>query len=244
MTGRKDTHGHLGETEHPVHHGRRHRLVQRQRLQPRRHGLPHAEHRPDRPGGRAVHRLLRAAELHGRPRRIHHRAGAHPHRPHEGGHAGRHAGAERRGPLGRPVPEGLRLCHRPVRQEPPGRPQRAPADRARLRRVLRQPLSPERRGRAGVRELSQGPGVPQEVRSARRAEVQGHRQGRPDRRRAVRQGRQADDREHRTAHAQAHGDGGRGVHRRGASTSWSARRRKAGPGSATSIRPACTSSRT
>ena len=76
----------------------------------------------------------------------------------------------------------LRLRHRPVRQEPPRRPQRAPADRARLRRVLRQPLSPQRRGRAGVPGLSEGPGFPEEVRSARRAEVQGHRQGRYDRR--------------------------------------------------------------
>ena len=48
---------------------------------------------------------------------------------------------------------GLRL--RPVRQEPPGRPRRVPADGAWLRRVLRQPLSPERRGRAGKRRLSE-----------------------------------------------------------------------------------------
>ena len=102
-------------------------------------------------------------------------------------------------PVGRAVHEELRLCHRPVRQEPPRRPQRAPADRARLRRVLRQPLPPQRRGRARVPELSEGPGVPKEVRPARRAEVQGDRQGRCDRRRAVRQGRQADDREHRAA---------------------------------------------
>ena len=38
------------------------------------------------------------------------------------------------------------LCHRPVRQEPPRRPQRVPADGARLRRVLRLPLSPRRDG--------------------------------------------------------------------------------------------------
>src|SRR4029450_8976083 len=39
-----------------------------------------------------------------------------------------------------------RLYHRPVRQEPPRRSQRVPTDGARLRRVVRQPLSPERRG--------------------------------------------------------------------------------------------------
>ena len=36
-------------------------------------------------------------------------------------------------PIGRAVPQESRLCHRPVRQEPPRRPQRAPADGARLR---------------------------------------------------------------------------------------------------------------
>ena len=41
------------------------------------------------------------------------------------------------------------------------------------------------------RELPEGPGVPQAIRPARRAEVQGDRQGRRDRRPAVRQGRQA-----------------------------------------------------
>ena len=39
----------------------------------------------------------------------------------------------------------------------------------RLRRVLRQPLSPERRRRAGAPRLSEGSRLPQEVRSARRA---------------------------------------------------------------------------
>ena len=48
------------------------------------------------------------------------------------------------------------LCHRPVRQEPPGRPQRVPADRARLRRVLRLPLSPRRDGRPVPSQLPAG----------------------------------------------------------------------------------------
>ena len=38
-----------------------------------------------------------------------------------------------------------RLRHGPVRQEPSGRSQRVSAHRARLRRVLRQPLPPQRR---------------------------------------------------------------------------------------------------
>ena len=55
--------------------------------------------------------------------------------------------------------EAAGLRHRPVRQEPPRRPQRVPADRARLRRVLRQPLPPQRRGGAGEPGLSEEPGV-------------------------------------------------------------------------------------
>ena len=40
------------------------------------------------------------------------------------------------------------LCHRPIWQEPSRRPERVPADGPRFRRVLRQPLPPERRGGA------------------------------------------------------------------------------------------------
>ena len=69
------------EAQHPRHLGRRHRLVQRQRLQQGRDGLQDAQHRSHREGRRALHRLVRAAELHRRPRRVHHRAVADPHRP-------------------------------------------------------------------------------------------------------------------------------------------------------------------
>ena len=60
------------------------------------------------------------------------------------------------GPDARRTPQAPRLRDRPVRQEPSRRPQRIPADRARLRRVLRQSLSPQRRGRAGKSRLSEG----------------------------------------------------------------------------------------
>ena len=132
------------------------------------------------------------------------------------GMPGADARPQGRGPDRRAVPQESRLRHRPVRQEPPRRPQRASADGARLRRVLRQSLSPQRRGRAGIPRLSEGPGFQEEVRSARRDEVQGDRQGRHDRRSGVRQGRQADDREHRPAHQEADGNGGRRVPRVGA----------------------------
>ena len=78
--------------------------------------------------------------------------------------------AARRGHHHRRGAQAARLRHRPVRQEPPRRPQRVPADRARLRRVLRQPLPPQRRGGAGASRLSQGSSVPREVWPARRAQ--------------------------------------------------------------------------
>ena len=53
----------------------------------------------------------------------------------------------------------LGYTDRAVRQEPPRRSRRVPADRARLRRVLRQPLPPQRRGGAGERGLPEGPAV-------------------------------------------------------------------------------------
>ena len=43
-----------------------------------------------------------------------------------------------------------------VRQEPPRRPRRAPPHQPRLRRVLRQPLPPQRRGGAGAPGLPEG----------------------------------------------------------------------------------------
>ena len=77
----------------------------------------------------------------------------------------------------------LGLRDRPVRQEPPRRPQRIPADRARLRRVVRQPLSPQRRrGARGARLPGQkNPRVQAEVRPARRAARLGDGGRRPDR---------------------------------------------------------------
>ena len=57
--------------------------------------------------------------------------------------------------------QAARLRHRSIRQEPSRRPQRAPTHGPRLRRVLRKPLSPERRGRAGAPGLSQPRAFPQ-----------------------------------------------------------------------------------
>ena len=113
-------------------------------------GLPHAEHRPHRPRRHDVHRLLRRAELHGGPLDVHHRTVRRcaPASPRSVSRAPP-LGLQARGPDHRRAAQAARLRHRPVRQEPSRRPQRVPADGARLRRVLRQSLSPQRRGRAG-----------------------------------------------------------------------------------------------
>ena len=103
--------------------------------------------------------------------------------------------------------QAARLHHRPVRQEPPRRPQRVPADRARLRRVSRQPLSPQRRGGTGRPRLSQGPRLRGEVRPPWGDPLLGDRGGGSDRRSEVRPGRQAAHRGHRGADDRTHGDG-------------------------------------
>ncbi len=137
---------------------------------------------------------LRRAELHRRPVRVHHRAERLSHRPVQGGHARfrrRHAG---RGPDDRGAAQAARVCHRAVRQEPPGRPGQAPPDRPRLRRVLRQPVPPQRGGGAGARGLPEArglPGLQGELRAARRAALPGERR------------RHADDRGHRSADARS-----------------------------------------
>ncbi len=80
-----------------------------------------------------------------------------------------------RGSHARQPAQGPGLRDRPVRQEPPRRSQRVLPHGPRLRRVLRQLLSPERRGRAGERRLPAEPGVQGEVRPARRLSLLGDR---------------------------------------------------------------------
>ena len=134
------------EAEHPRDHGRRHRLLEHQRLQPRDDGLSHAQHRPHRPGRRDLHRPLLAAIVHGGTRGVHYRSIDLPHRSAESRTAWREGRSLREGPDARRTAQAAGLRHRPVRQEPPRRPQRDVADGARVRRVLRQSLPPQRRG--------------------------------------------------------------------------------------------------
>ena len=90
-----------------------------------------------------------------------------PHRPAQGRPAGRQGRAVREGPDARRAAQAAGLRDRPVRQEPPRRPQRVPADGPRLRRVLRQPLPPQRRGRAGESRTTRR--TPSSARSSARA---------------------------------------------------------------------------
>ena len=92
----------------------------------------------------------------------------------------------------RPSPQAARLFNRPVRQEPSRRPRRIPADQARLRRIFREPLSPQRRGGAGATLLSKERHHIRQVElAARRAQGVRRRQ----------------DRGHRSAQQEADGDG-------------------------------------
>ena len=132
------------EAQHPLHHGRRHRLDAAEHLPPRPDGRGNAQYRSHRQRRRDLHALLRRAELHRRAQRLLHRhaSAAHRHDPAATARqpvlsAARHAGA-------RQVPARSRLQHRRVRQEPPGRPHRRAADRARLPGILGLPLSPRR----------------------------------------------------------------------------------------------------
>ena len=148
-------------------------LLERRRLQPRHDGAD-AEHRPHRPRGHALHRPLRPADLHAGPRRLHHRAAADPHRPDTVGMPGSPVGLDQRDPTLAEVLKPLGYRTGAVRQEPPRRPQRAPADRPRLRRVLRQPLPPQHRGGARAAGVAEGPGLQPALPPARRARLRGH----------------------------------------------------------------------
>ena len=195
------------QAQHRRHHGRRRRHLEHRRLSPRHDGRPHAEPGQNRQGRHAVHRLLRRGELHRRARGLRHRHVARPHRHDHcraGRFASRHAGHGTHHRHGAQV-DGL--CHRTVRQEPPGRPERVPAHRARLRRILRLPLSPRRDGRPGAPRLPAG--AARQDRPAQHGAQLGHRQGRPDGDAALGQDRQAEDRGRRHALSEADGNRGR-----------------------------------
>ena len=197
------------QAEHSRHLGRRYRHREPELLFARAHGLPDAQHRPPRQGRHDVHRFLRRTILHRGPLVLHHRAERLSHRPLQGRHSRRADRHEREDHHHRRGAQEPGLCDRPVRQEPSRRSQLDAADQPRLRRVLRQPLSPQRRGRAGGGRLSRRKGVSelsQDVRAARRHAFLCDGQGRSDRAAALGQGRQAENRGYRPAHQEAHGN--------------------------------------
>ena len=154
---------------------------------------------------------------------------------------GRQGRAVGEGPDHRRAAQAAGLRDRTIRQEPSRRPQRVPADGSRLRRVLRQSLSPQRRGRAGASRLSQEPRLQGAIRSARRPEMRRHRDRHAGRRSPLRPVGQAEMRGHRPAHQEAHGDDRRGIPRRPRSNSSTARTGTRSRSSSGSIRAACTS---
>ena len=174
------------QTEHPRHLGRRHRHLEPELLFARADGLPDAQHRPHRQGRDDVHRFATASSrcTAGRSSFITGQS-VYAHRPFQGGHSGGADRHEREDHHHRSGAEEPGLRDRAVRQEPPRRPESHAADQPRLRRVLRQPLPPERRGRAGDARLPDRrkdfPKFRDDVRSARRDAFLGDRQGRPDR---------------------------------------------------------------
>ena len=141
-----------------------------------------------------------------RTRRLHHRPVADPHRPDQGRTAWRRARPRPARSKCRGCPEDPRLRHRPVRQESPGRPQRVSATVHGFDEFFGNlyhlnaeeepenpdyPKDPEFRAKFGPRGVL-------------KCKASEHR--RSDRGSRLRTSRQADDREHRPARHQAHGD--------------------------------------
>ncbi len=113
------------------------------------------------------------------------------------GQAGADVGLPGQGLHARHRAQGAGLRHRPVRQEPPRRLEQVPADGARLRRVLRLPVSPRRHVRSLLVRLS--PGLDRQDRPARPGALLGDGHRRPHRAAALGQDRQAEDRGRRPA---------------------------------------------
>ena len=132
------------KAQHPVHHGRRHRHHAAEHLPSRPDGRRDAQHRSHRQRRCALHALLRRAELHCRAQCLLHRHASAAHRHDPPATAGQPVLSAPRHARGRQVPARPRLQHRRVRQEPPRRPHRRAADRARLPGILGLPLSPRR----------------------------------------------------------------------------------------------------
>ncbi len=192
-------------------------------------------------GRRNVYRLVWRAELHGRPRRLHHRTIADPHRPDQSRPAGRRPSDFR--PKILSVAEVLK---------PLGY---ATGQFGKNHLGDRNEYLPTVHGfdeffgnlyHLNAEEEPENPDYPKDPSSARSSGRAACSNARHDRRPTVdppTAGRQAGDRKHRPARHQAHGDGGRGIHRLRRSISSTASTRRTRRGSATSTRRACMSGR-
>ena len=126
------------------------------------------------------------------------------------GMPGADVGLQAGGPDDRRAAQAAGLRDRAVRQEPPGRPEQVPADGPRVRRVLRQPLPPQRRGGAGAARTIRRPTTSRtSARGSGRAASStawATDEDDPTERAALGSGRQAEDRGHRAADEEADGD--------------------------------------
>ena len=101
------------------------------------HTKMYKKDRPPRQGGHQVHRLLRRAVLHRRARRLPDRHEPLPLGPDESRHARSQDRPQRRRLHSGDRDAGCGPPHGPVREEPPGRPGRVPADQPRVPGVFR-----------------------------------------------------------------------------------------------------------
>ena len=235
------------QAQHPGHLGRRHRHQQPELLQRRADGLPHAQHRPHRRRGDALHRLLRRADLHRRALVVHHRPERVPHRPLQG--RASPAPTSGCGPRTPPSPScSSRWATPPASSArttwatatsscPPCTASTSSSAtsttstprRSRSCRTTRRPATSPTSGSASARAASP---------------LLGDRRGRPNRAAALGPCRQAAHRGHRAADQEAHGDLRRRVRRRRQGLHHAPARRPGRRSSAGSTPPTCTSAPT
>ena len=198
------------QAKHPRHLGRRHRHREPELLHARAHGLSDAQHRPHRQGRHDVHRFLRRAVLHRGPLVLHHRAERLSHRALQGRHSRRANRHERED-------HHHRRARSRTRATPPASSARTIS--ATSTRCCR-PITASTSSYGNLYHLNaeeepelydypDGEGVPElqeDIRAARRHAFLRDGHGRSDRAAALGQGRQAEDRGHRPADQEAHGD--------------------------------------
>ena len=140
-------------------------------LQPWRHGLQDAQSRPYRQRRSDVHRLLRTAELHRRSRRFYYGTIPDPHRPDQGRITWCHARALKPRTHHRAISQEFGLCHRPFGKNHLGdRNEHLPTVHG-FDEFFGNLYHLNAEEEPEYRRLPERPEFPEEVRSARRAEM-------------------------------------------------------------------------